>query len=161
MNYIGSTNTVNIEIEESVDITNMVATFDFGVVDSVIVNGIKQESGTTANDYSSSVVYTTYSGGYSHQFIVQVTETVLGINSDDFAELVAYPNPTRGALNLSGINGEYQIQLVNELGSVVENWEGSSNNEDVHILLNDEPSGVYFMVVTKGFNQQVIRVLKE
>ena len=57
-----------------------------------------------------------------------------------------YPNPTNGKLNVTGVQQGQRIQVYNALGTAVLEINVQSNHEV--IPLQDEPSGMYLIVVS-------------
>lgn len=64
----------------------VVASFELSAGASLSIDGVPQESGVTANDFSSAKTYTiTAADGSTSSFIVSLTRTALGISSFDVA----------------------------------------------------------------------------
>lgn len=62
-------------------------------------------------------------------------------------QLEFYPNPTNGILNVSGLEKGQRIQVYNAVGTAVLDIKTNSSREV--ISLQNEPSGMYLIVVSK------------
>ena len=74
------------------------------------------------------------------------------LGTDDIDEAALFlslaPNPTSGivTLNFGKIENELNIQVINSLGSIISNSEIQNSNIG-NINLQDQPTGVYFLIV--------------
>lgn len=71
-------------------------------------------------------------------------------------EISVYPNPTKGTVNVSGIEVGSRIRVLNMMGAAVKDVIATSNMERVSI--ENQPAGVYFVVV--GTNDSVTGTYK-
>ncbi len=72
----------------------------------------------------------------------------------DLANVKVYPNPTSGEVNITGISKGNTIRVFNALGHNVMNYESRGTEE--MISLDNQPSGVYFVIVNST-SQQVAK----
>ena len=74
------------------------------------------------------------------------------LGTDDIDEAALFlslaPNPTSGivTLNFGKIENELNIQVINSIGNIIANSE-IQNSKTGNINLQDQPSGVYFLIV--------------
>jgi hypothetical protein len=59
-----------------------------------------------------------------------------------------YPNPSSGLINVSGLVPGYRIRIINILGSTLRDMV-TTQSEEI-ISLENQPEGVYFVVVSNG-----------
>jgi hypothetical protein len=79
------------------------------------------------------------------------------------AVLRIYPNPVNNFVTLSGCkDGEYRIDLINQLGQIVATYSGKAAENRVTIMLDTQlPAGVYFLKIAQSTNEtQTLRLLK-
>ncbi len=79
------------------------------------------------------------------------------------AALRIYPNPVNNFVTLSGCkDGEYRIDLINQLGQIVATYSGKAAENRVTIMLDTQlPAGVYFLKIAQSTNEtQTLRLLK-
>ena len=57
-----------------------------------------------------------------------------------------YPNPTTGVINVSGVKSGERIEVVNLIGSTIQQIEVTRSIETVR--LDEQPSGIYFIVIS-------------
>lgn len=68
----------------------------------------------------------------------------LSIPESTFNNVVIYPNPTKGELNIQNVNLE-QANVYNTLGQLVKSFTLNPNNTDNTINLSGLPKGVYYV----------------
>ena len=66
-----------------------------------------------------------------------------------------YPNPTKGIVELQGINGSFKVDLYDYAGRYLQSTSHST------IDLSNYPSGIYLLKVAYGDKTQELRVVKE
>lgn len=66
----------------------------------------------------------------------------LGINSIIFNQVKIYPNPTTGLLNISGLEGNYQLEVFNAIQEKVY-FEDKAGNSVID--LSTLPKGIYLI----------------
>jgi trimeric autotransporter adhesin len=71
-----------------------------------------------------------------------------------------YPNPTRGKLYITGIEGMMSISVADVLGKTVRSQKLNGNNR-AEIDLTGLPKGVYMLSIKTLSGQQVKKVIKE
>ena len=60
-----------------------------------------------------------------------------------------YPNPVVDILHISGVEGFYNIKLMNAVGQVVVSIKGTS--AEIELNLSDQPAGMYLLKIeTQG-----------
>ncbi len=69
-----------------------------------------------------------------------------GTEAFDSGQIKLYPNPTDGLINISGVQPGGRIQVFNSTGASVRDMQIRNNIETVS--LNDQPSGMYVIVVS-------------
>jgi hypothetical protein len=84
----------------------------------------------------------------------------VGVQENNALATSVYPNPfgTQFTVEMSK-QAQYNIQVVSVLGQEVMNENINSNK----LVINSEnwDAGVYFMTVTSGNTQEIIRVVKQ
>ncbi len=87
--------------------------------------------------------------------------TTVGVFESTARELVAYPNPTKGAftLNLGAVEAAIGITITDMTGRVVQ--QHRFYNRQFLNLSIDEPTGVYFLQVEYSNNHSMIKLVKE
>jgi hypothetical protein len=73
-------------------------------------------------------------------------DALTSVNSLESDNIMLYPNPTNGVINISGVKNGYRIQVYNSAGSVIRNI--NVKNDIEKISLNNEPAGMYIIVVS-------------
>ncbi len=79
--------------------------------------------------------------------ILDANDSQCSITSADkalFENLVLYPNPTEGVLNIEGLEEGTQLSLFNPQGILVKNGLGAQ------VEMHDLPAGTYFLKIEKG-----------
>jgi hypothetical protein len=131
---IGSA-TIDVSLPSSTDLTALVATFTT-TGSSVKVDGVAQESGVTANNFSSPVTYTVVAeDGSTREYVVSVTLTCAPDNYE--------PNDSFGGYSSLGTVAE---------GSSEQSWTATispSGDSDFYRLYAEEGSSTCF----PGFSQ--------
>ena len=126
-----SPHTIDIEVEAGTDVTNLVATFTLSDGATAKVGDVDQESGVTANDFSSPVTYTVTAedGTTTQDWVVTVT-ILTGINEISLQKMKVYPNPfsdkttvefsndahSKYSLSVYGITGN-KVLKINDITS--------------------------------------------
>ena len=78
------------------------------------------------------------------------------LDFDSKASIQINPNPANNQLTVSGIEGEYRIELINMQGQVLQTIS-SIGNKDIQIKTSDLPIGIYYL---KFYSSQSIQSLK-
>ena len=147
---VNADTTVTITLPHGTDVTNLVATFTLSEGAKAEVNGVAQESGVTANDFTNDVVYkvTAEDGSTFKDWTVKVSVHD-GIETLENSAITIYPNPNKGnfSLDFNNINGKVSYQIIDTKGSViVSNNSFVDGNAMIEVSL-DLASGVYFVKV--------------
>ncbi len=113
----------------------------------------------TAGVGTHTIVYT-YTDGTGCSNTAQqalVVDACASISEEEIDELLIYPNPTSGQLNISG--GDYDHLSVMDLSGrkVFESKKLTSNNYD----LADIPTGVYLVKVISDKTEKTFRLIKK
>jgi len=84
--------------------------------------------------------------------------------SKDLGRVSAYPNPTRGLLNLSvelTETRDLQLEMINQVGQVIFKRDyGQQIDLREQVDIADYPAGVYFLRVFVGDQYRTLRILK-
>jgi len=100
-----------------------------------------------------------YGSGESKNFSTDgYVVVVLGINSEEFENLVIYPNPASTVLNI--INGENStMEVYNMLGQILYSKSNISINEQVQV--SQFTNGTYFVKITNGSAVKISKFIKK
>jgi hypothetical protein len=136
---------VNILVEHGTIINNLIPAFVLAPGASATVNSVEQESGVTANDYSSDVIYVVTGADQSPaNWTVSVTVDNSDVNQFLANKISVYPNPASNYLNYD-FEGQklMSIQIVNLQGKIIKthNCNSTSGQIDVSII----ETGIYFV----------------
>lgn len=82
----------------------------------------------------------------------------LGIEEDGQCVVNVYPNPSKGIFNIEG-NGIRKVEIINTYGQVIYSKENENNN--LHIDLNNQAIGVYFLRVITDQGIVTKQLIKE
>jgi len=93
-------------------------------------------------------VYEVTSSGDADIFIMKLQGSVLSVNENTFSDIVIYPNPTTGIINLQTKEKISSVSVYNSAGQKVS--FKSLNKENTSIDLSNLSSGVYFVEITLG-----------
>ena len=162
--------TITIKVNEGTDLSNLVATFTLSEGATAKINGLVQESGVTANDFTNPVVYTiTYQDSLNtKRGIISKDWTVIvsvqsGIETAKNSAFAIYPNPNNGKFTLDfiNINGKVNYQIFDTKGSIIlsENFVASGNTIK-EVSLNLVP-GVYFVKLVTETQSLVEKLVVE
>ncbi|NMM49540.1 T9SS type A sorting domain-containing protein [Marinigracilibium pacificum] len=127
-----TTNTITITLPDNTDKTNLVAQYQFDHATSVQVDGLEQETGVTANDFTGQVKYVVNTGSniYTWTVIVYVeNSTYLGVDNEFNEEYTVYPNPAKEILNIKSADKIKEFEILNASGNVVLKGNESSSIE--------------------------------
>lgn len=139
MSFDKSSNTIDVEIEEDVDVTALTPVFNFGLVDSVIVVGEKQTSGSSIVDFSEAVVYEVYAGSTVHEYTVNVSASEVDPNLNSLADFYAnatqvYPIPAQSEININIGEGKVTgLSLLSMDGKAVLNEVSSGRQFSLNV----------------------------
>lgn len=88
------------------------------------------------------------------KIVVMYDLTTVGNDAFNSTEINLYPNPTTGAINVSGVTEGNRIQVFNSMGAAIRDFNVQSSIEV--ISLDDQPAGMY-MIVISDENQMIGR----
>lgn len=77
---------------------------------------------------------------------VIIDPSKVGIEENDFENVLIYPNPTTGVVNVSGLSGKVSIVVTDALGRRVQEVPFNGTGR-VLIDISSEPFGVYFLTI--------------
>ncbi len=114
--------TIDIEVESGTDLTNLVSTFTLSDGASVKVGGVTQQSGTTANNFTSPVTYsvTAEDGSTIRNWVVTVTEEMVLNNETDILTYSFGIPPQTGSADINSSLGTIDIEV--ESGTDLPIW---------------------------------------
>jgi mannan endo-1,4-beta-mannosidase len=144
---------ITVEVQGSVDRTNIVASFSTSPGSTVWIGAVEQISGVTSNDFTLPLTYTVLAqdGESSADYIVKMIESTTDITEDTEIGFRIYPNPVNVVLHID--NWEYSvIEIFHTNGSLVlskENLIFGVSSIDVSGL----PAGVYFLKLSNNNNK--------
>ena len=84
---------------------------------------------------------------------------VLSVADNQLAGLSYYPNPVKGVFTVSNTNAIDAVSIVNTLGQQVSSK--TINNTNATVDFSSLNSGVYFVQLSSGGSQKIIKVVKE
>lgn len=92
--------------------------------------------------------------------IVKIALSPLGLQGEENKNIVAYPNPTKGIINISGISSSYSYTLYSITGQQVD-FGGNTDNE-TQIDIRHLPNGIYYLTIIKADNavSRPIKIVK-
>jgi hypothetical protein len=99
----------------------------------------------------------------THGFQQQLLVTSVEENLEDLVKITVYPNPASDNLNIrfeEPLDGEVSIFLLNSLGKLVKTDVIEATMVEKQINLQDLPSGVYYLKLTKDKLSNVYKVVK-
>jgi hypothetical protein len=172
-NYIGSNNvtytssgiynytTTNINGCDSIITLNL--TILPTQSNSVSISQCDSYTSPLGNTYNSSGSYTeTYSNVNGCDSIVTLNLTLnyTAINENNSSSLVISPNPTNGAFTIAGLelyNNISTMHVSDVNGKLVKVLDPTASKFNLETV----KSGVYFLTITAGDKQEVIKIIKE
>ena len=75
--------------------------------------------------------------------------------SNQWANILIYPNPTTGFVELKGINGQLMVDIYDNLGRFIK----SSNSSFIN--LSDQPKGLYLIKVFTDEYSNEYKIFKD
>ncbi len=82
----------------------------------------------------------------------------LNCKTDFKGGIFAYPNPTNGEFNVFGVEKGDNIQVFDAVGTLL--WSGEAESKVVHIDVNSNRDGVYFIHVISNNQVEILKVIK-
>jgi len=78
------------------------------------------------------------------------------VEDNNLAPVQVYPNPTTGAINITGLMATIkEVQVHNQLGRLVKNFTGASV-----LSIQDLPAGIYYLTINTRLGSLRKRVVK-
>ena len=84
----------------------------------------------------------------------------LGIDKSEFSQVIVYPNPTKGEINISNIALD-KATVYNSLGQLVKSFTLNNANTDNTINLSGLPKGIYYIYLINGDAASAKKVIIE
>ncbi|WP_369013403.1 T9SS type A sorting domain-containing protein [Flavobacterium anhuiense] len=84
----------------------------------------------------------------------------LGIDKSEFSQVIVYPNPTKGEINISNIALD-KATVYNSLGQLVKSFTLNNANTNNTIDLSGLPRGVYYVYLINGDAASAKKVIIE
>ena len=100
--------------------------------------------------------YTDANGCSNMASEMMVVDECLGINEESASVISVYPNPGTGLFEVSGLNSNSTITIVDAQGRVVNFTQNTISNTQVSINISAMPGGIYLLNV----ENKVIRLVK-
>jgi len=93
--------------------------------------------------------------------IVVKVDKCTGVNElDNSASIALYPNPTKNATTITGLNTNNVITVFNTVGQVILNEKATGDTHELN--LSNYPAGTYLVRVTDGGNSiKTMKVIKQ
>ncbi len=147
-----------LEVPVGTDIENLIASFTNSWQASFFVNGVQQQSGVTANDFTDPLVYnSSYApGGCFKEYMVSVDVSTSTTMSEDTEGILFFPNPANTVLYIGKADG-YELSILNNIGKTLKTAE--IDNKLFVLDINDLSPGIYFFQLndgTKSFTRKVL-----
>jgi len=144
--------TVNIEVANGTNLTNLVATFTLSDMATAFVGTTEQTSGTTENDFSSPVIYTIEAENEDAQdWTITVAEAVEIIEISE-NNISIFPNPTSGIINIATQNQIEKITILDISGKIIYVKSLHAMSQQIEIDLSKQQTGTYFWKNSKFNN---------
>lgn len=87
------------------------------------------------------------------------TEGSLGIEEELIIEVIIFPNPTTGIVNIQAGESIESVSLLSPTGSVLQTWTGI-DSADFTLDISDQGMGNYFLAIDFGHTTVVESILK-
>lgn len=97
------------------------------------------------------------SGGFDLDAVAAIHLNPVGLNDPSLEKVQFYPNPVKDFLQLNGLKGAYDYQIIDLNGSVCE--EGRL--ERAEIDLSGLKSGAYFLILQKTDAVKTLKLIKQ
>jgi SusD family. len=162
---IDTTNhTIEVTMPEGSSVASLVASFVLSDGASSKIGAVAQISGTTSNDFTSTVTYTiTAEDGTTTQDWTVTVTIATGTSSVKEAGITVYNNPSTGLFRVQ-LDAQKQVKfsVYNVEGAVVlEKVVNATGEQIVPIDLTNKPKGIYLLKISnKGKTDQIKLVLQ-
>jgi hypothetical protein len=153
---------IEATVPHGTNLTSLVASYESSLGSVLKVNNVEQVSGQTANDFTSSLVYTvTAEDGSTVDYTVSVIEDVVnGVkSSSDESLLKVFPTASEGIFNLEVEKSvKARIYIYNSNGKIMLDTEAKSST----LNLTNFSDGVYFVKLQdENNNTTVAKIFKQ
>lgn len=118
---------------------------------------VNNQTYTQSGTYSDTLVN---AAGCDSIVTLNLTLSYTGINEINSSSLVISPNPTAGDFTIAGLelyNNISSMRVSDVNGKLVSELDPTASK----FTLGTDKSGVYFLTITAGNNQEVIKIIKE
>jgi len=151
--------TVSVLVENGTDLTNLIPDFLLAPGATAEVNSVQQESGVTANDYSSDVVYViTGADESTANWTITVTVDESGIDDFDSEMVSVYPNPASDYIIISSDNFiNYHVQIIDQKGKIL--LTNKLLEENLKLSISELSKGLYFIIFVNEKNEKLFHKL--
>lgn len=158
--------TITVTVPQGTDVSTLNPTFVLPRFTEVYIDQVKQLSGQSNVDFSSSVNYSvvpTIGKQINQQWAVTVNEDVVNnIKEFESDKLVLSPNPVTDLLTIQipdGTSFEMEVSVYNSIGSKVLISE-VVNSESITLSMSQLEKGVCFIMVESNGQRFIQKVLK-
>jgi hypothetical protein len=108
-------------------------------------------TGTDANGCKSSYVF---------MISVEPCTSIKENNSNAFISI--YPNPNHGQFLIQGLNNEYKnLKVINLIGELIQQKDLNHQSNEVLINIENQPKGIYFVVLSNDTIHEVFKFIVE
>jgi hypothetical protein len=128
--------------------------------------GYNTASGISISWTLGETIIPTYSSGgliLTHGFQQQLIITTIEENLETMVTVTVYPNPASDIVNIKfeeALDEEVNLTLINTQGKLVKTVVIEATTIEKQINLQDLPSGMYYIKLTKGKLSNVYKVVK-
>jgi hypothetical protein len=153
--------TIDIVVASQTDLTNLIATFTLPEGATASVDGVDQQSGVTANDFTDLITFlVTADDGVSSQEWVVTVNLATGMDENSIYNMSIYPNPiiSRATINFNNPDhSSYRLSIYNLTGRKVLEMDNITSDK-IELRGDMLPAGSYIIKLTgeKVFINKVI-----
>jgi len=113
---------------------------------AVVVNSQGDEQGTGDLDQGDQVKVTSADGNHVVMYDINFATSAKKLTTNN--NIMLYPNPTSGKVNVNGLERETRVQVFNQTGALIKDLKADQSLEV--ITLSNQPAGIYLFVLTKN-----------
>jgi len=124
---------------------------DFGYSVDLSSDGTKVVIGDPNNNVNGS------NSGFAQSYDVT---SVLSIEDYESNLFSIFPNPTHSVLNIQSTLNINQLSIIDINGRILKSFDSTNQSQDVIIDVESLSSGIYFLKMFTGDNEQIIRFIK-
>jgi len=144
-------NTIYLDLPLGTDPTNLIASYEEHGAD-VFLNGTRQESGVTPNDFSEPLIY--HLEGYESAEWYVITDELTNVSQKEFNNVILSAGVISGQLNIRSVIG-ISVKVYDALGHSIYETTGSQES----ILLNHLIPGLYIIQFIKDGKIEVRKIM--